>query len=118
LERLRVSNEKGIEVNIHCTALINDVVGKSCLLQLVAAQQANPEPGITVQQAKKLKRTLKQEKQDKARKYTATSSSATHLIISLSRGRPYIRPELSHADSHESCDQTAYDHHMTITNND
>jgi len=47
---------------------------------------------------------LKQEKQDKARKCTATSSSATYPIISRSRGRPYIRPELSHADSHESCD--------------
>jgi len=57
---------------------------------------------------------LKQKKQDKARKCTATSSSATHPIISRSRGRPYFRPELSHADSHESCDQTSYDHHMTL----
>jgi len=47
---------------------------------------------------------LKQEKQDKARKCTATSSSTTHPIISRSRGRPYIRSELRHADSHESCD--------------
>jgi len=36
LERVRVSNEKGIEVNIHCTAFRNDFIGHKIIVMILS----------------------------------------------------------------------------------
>jgi len=36
LERVRVPNDKGIEVNVHCTALRNDFIGHKSIVMVLS----------------------------------------------------------------------------------